>query len=45
MAVRGRATLAQTVHDGCVVAEHPRGSRERVLINPGLLSEKPGFPL
>lgn len=32
--VRGCATVVQIVHDGRVVAEHPRGSQERLLINP-----------
>ena len=32
--VRGCASVVQIVHDGHVVAEHPRGGRERLLINP-----------
>jgi transposase len=32
--VRGCARMVQVVHDGAVVAEHPRGSRERILITP-----------
>ncbi len=32
--VRGCATVVQIVHSGRVVAEHPRGSRERVVLDP-----------
>jgi len=32
--VRGCAASVQVVHDGRVVAEHPRGSRERVVLDP-----------
>ncbi len=32
--VRGCASVVQIVHDGRVVAEHPRGSQERLLIDP-----------
>ena len=32
--VRGCAEVVQMVHEGHVVAEHPRGSRQRLLINP-----------
>ena len=33
--VRGCAEVVQVIHDGRVVAEHPRASRERLLIDPG----------
>jgi hypothetical protein len=32
--VRGCATVVQVVHGGRVVAEHPRASRERIVIDP-----------
>ena len=32
--VRGCAEVVQIVHEGRVAAEHPRGSRRRLLINP-----------
>lgn len=32
--VRGCATAVQVLHDGRVVAEHPRASRERVVLDP-----------
>ena len=32
--VRGCAAAVQVVHDGRVVAEHPRSSRERVVLDP-----------
>jgi transposase len=32
--VRGCATTVQVVHEGRVVAEHPRASRERIVIDP-----------
>ena len=32
--VRGCAAVVQVVHEGHVVAEHPRASRERILIDP-----------
>ena len=32
--VRGCAEVVQIVHEGQVVAEHPRGSRRRLLIKP-----------
>ena len=32
--VRGCAATVQVVHEGRVVAEHPRGSRERVVLDP-----------
>lgn len=33
--VRGCATAVQVLHDGRVVAEHPRAGRQRVVIDPG----------
>ena len=32
--VRGCARVVQVVHEGCVVAEHPRHTPERILIDP-----------
>jgi transposase len=32
--VRGGAEMVQVLHDGQVVAEHPRHSRQRLLLNP-----------
>jgi hypothetical protein len=32
--VRGCATVVQVLHDGRVVAEHPRASRERIVLDP-----------
>ena len=32
--VRGCAASVQVVHDGRVMAEHPRASRERVVLDP-----------
>jgi transposase len=32
--VRGCATTVQVLHDGRVVAEHPRASRERIVLDP-----------
>ncbi len=33
--VRGCATAVQVLHDGRVVAEHPRAGRQRIVIDPG----------
>ncbi len=33
--VRGCAEVVQVLHDGRVVAQHPRHSRQRILLDPG----------
>lgn len=39
--VRGCALVVQVVHDGAVVAEHPRRSPERILIDPAHYQGEP----
>ena len=38
--VRGCAGVVQVVHDGGVVAEHPRNTQERILIDPAHYQEQ-----